>query len=192
MITVQEVILDPDMIAPKQYDVLRSTGTWVEGGFQSVTTTTQLVGPVQQATNKEIAMLPEADRIGSVRSFWSPIPIYTTRGFAPVPGTHGEALTGSGLVWTLSRVPPNGSINLYSGGLLLRPNGVDYTLRGDTVWFLQAPESAPYATWQVTARVGTDASDILVYEGEEYRVLKVYRVPGSGYYKALGTRTAGA
>lgn len=192
MITVQEVILDPDMIAPKKFDVLRSTGTWVAGGFQSITTTIKLVGPVQQATNKEISMLPEADRIGSIRSFWAPIPIYTTRGYAPVPGTHGEAPTGSGLVYTLSHLPPNNSVNLYVGGLLLRPNGVDYTLRGDIIWFITAPADAPYVTWQVTARVGADASDILVYETEEYRVLSVYRVPGSGYYKALGTRMAGA
>lgn len=192
MITVQEVILDPDIIAPKQFLVLRSTGSWVPGGFQSVTTTIKLVGPVQQASNKEVQMLPEADRIGEIRSFWAPIPIYTTRGSAPVPGTHGEALTGSGLVYSLSEVPPNNSINLYSGGLLLRPNGVDYTLRGTTVWFTSAPASTPYATWQVTAKVAADASDILEYEGEQYRVLSVYRVPGSGYYKALGTRTAGA
>jgi hypothetical protein len=192
MITVQEVILDPDMIAPKQFLVLRSVGTWIAGGFQSTTTTTKLIGPVQQATDKEISMLPEADRIGEVRSFWSPIPIYTTRGYAPVPSTHGEAPAQvSDTVYTLSCAPPNNIISLYSGGMLLRANGGDYTLAGATIT-LVVPLSPLYATWQVTANVEASASDILVYDGAQYRVLNVYRVPGSGYYKALGTRMAGA
>lgn len=193
MITVQEVILDPDMIAPKQFLVLRSTGAWVLGGFQSVTTTIKLIGPVQQATDKEISMIPEADRTGEVRSFWAPIPLYTTRGYAPVPSTHGEApVQVSDTVYTLSGAPPDNTINLYSGGMQLRGNGIDYVLTGTTITLNVAPGSAPYATWQTTAEVQPDASDILVYEGEQYRLLKVYRVPGSGYYKALGTRMAGA
>ena len=75
---MQEVISDPDLVAPQQYVILRSTGAWVAGGFQSTVSTIQQFGPVQQASNKEVAMLPEADRVSEVRSFWSTVPIYTT------------------------------------------------------------------------------------------------------------------
>ena len=38
------------------------------------------------------------------------------------------------------------------------------------------------------AREQAAASDIIQYEQTQYRVLSVYRDPGSGYYKALGTQ----
>ena len=63
MINVQEVILDPDMLPDQPFTILRSQGQFVMGGFQSVTTEIQIWGPVQQASNKEIMMLPEADRV---------------------------------------------------------------------------------------------------------------------------------
>ena len=79
MISVQEVISDPDLCAPQQYVILRSTGAWIAGGFQSTVSTIQMFGPVQQASNKEVSMLPEADRVSEVRSFWSTVPLYVTR-----------------------------------------------------------------------------------------------------------------
>lgn len=187
MISVQEVVTDPDTIAPKPYTILRSTGQFVLGGFQSSTTPIPVFGPVQQSTNKELQMLPEADRIGSVRSFWRTQQIYTTRGTAPVPSTHGEVPTGSGTVYTLSSLPPDGFINVYVDGLQLR-NAVDYTLVGTTLTLNYAPETALYVTWQITAYVGQAASDILQYGVEQYRVLFVYRDYGGGYWKALARR----
>lgn len=192
MISVFEVVVDPDMTAPNNFVILRSTGQFVQGGFQSVTTAIPVVGPVQQASNKEIQMLPEADRVGSVRAFWSVQTIYVTRGYAPVPSTHGEVPQGAGTAYTLSTAPPSGAANVYAGGLLLQPNGVDYTLTGTTLAFNAAPAQPLYATWPVTANVATDASDILQYEDQQYRVLNVYRDPGSGYWKALATRMAAA
>jgi len=79
MISMKEVISDPDLCAPQQYTILRSAGAWIAGGFQSTVSTIQQFGPVQQASNKEVAMLPEADRVSEVRSFWSTVPIYVTR-----------------------------------------------------------------------------------------------------------------
>jgi hypothetical protein len=190
MISVQELIGDPDLIAPRPFTILRSTGSWVAGGFSSVTVSIDLFGPVQQASNKEIAMLPEADRVGSIRSFWATVPIYVTRGYAPVPGVHGETPQGSGLAYSVSCPPPDGALDLYGDRRLLRP-GLDYALQGTSIT-LQTPHALLYATWQVTVSAQPDASDILVYEQEQYRVLNVYRVPGSGYYKAMGTRMAAA
>lgn len=193
MISVQEVVVDPDMIAPQPYQILRSSGQFVLGGFQSTTTTINVFGPVQQATNREIQMLPEADRIGSIRSFWYTQPIYITRGYAPVPSTQGEApQESSASTYTLSVAPPNGVILLYSNGLQLQPY-IDYTVSGNVITFLFPPPTLPlYATWQVTANVATDASDILVYGGFQYRVLSTYRDDGSGYWKALAHRMAAA
>ncbi len=191
MISVQEVVVDPDMIAPQPYVVLRSTGRFVLGGFESTVTSIPMFGPVQQASNKEVQMLPEADRIGSIRSFWSTQPIYTTRGYAPVPGVHGELLTISGTVYALSAAPPSESLCVYANGLLLQVN-VDYTLSGSTLTFFATPPAPLYVTWQTMVDVATDASDQIQYGSEVYRVLQVYFDPGGGYFKALGTRMSAA
>lgn len=193
MISVAEVVTDPDMIAPQPFTVLRSTGQFVAGGFQPNNTVfISMFGPVQQASDKEVAMLPTNDRISAVRSFWSLQPIYETAGYAPLPGVHGETPVGSGTTYTISTPPPNGVLNLYADGRLLRPNGVDYTLAGTNLIFNSAPTLPLYVTWDITVNVGTNASDIIQYQTEQYRVLRVYRDPGSGYWKAYGTRMAAA
>lgn len=191
MISVFEVVVDPDMIAPQPFTVLRSTGQFVPGGFESVTTPIPMFGPVQQASDKEVQMLPEADRISSIRSFWSTQAIFETRGYAPVPGTHGEAPAGSGTHYTLSGPSPANAASVYAGGLLQRP-GVDYVLSGTALTFNAAPAAPLYVTWQVTVDVATNASDQIQYDSETYRILRVYRDPGSGYWKAYGTRMAAA
>lgn len=191
MISVQEVIVDPDMIAPQPFTILRSTGKFVPGGFDSTTTSIPVFGPVQQASDREIQMLPEADRVSSIRSFWSTQPMYETRGYAPVPGVHGEQPVGSGVTYTLSSPPPNGLLQVYSNGLLLRP-GVHYLLNGLVLTFATTAALPLYVTWPATVNVGTNASDLIQYASEQYRVLKVYFDPGGGYYKALGTSTAAA
>ena len=195
MISVQEVITDPDMAAPEPYQILRSAGTYVAGGFQSIITTIPCFGPVQQASNKEIQMLPEADRIGSIMAFWNTQPIYTTRGTAAVPSVQGEVPSGAvpGTTYTLSLVPPGEVIDLYMNGLLLTP-GVDYTLSENTIAFASPTPSVTklWAQWNVTANVQAAASDILVYDDIQYRVLQVYHDAGCGYYKALGTRMSAA
>lgn len=190
MISVFEVVVDPDMTAPKHFTVLRSTDTFVLGGVQSITTSIPMFGPVQQATDKEIAMLAEADRVSAIRSFWSTQPLYVTRGYAPVPGTHGEVPSGSGTAFTLSEEPPSDSLCVYVNGLLLRPF-VDYVVSGLTLTLVAAPTTL-YVTWSVTVSVQARNSDIIEYGSEQYRVLRVYYDPGGGYHKAYGARTAAA
>ncbi len=192
MISVQEVVVDPDTTAPRPFYILRSTGTYVLGGFQSTTVTIPMFGPVQQASNTELQMLAEADRISSVRSFWCTQPIYTTRGYAPVPGVHSEQAQGAGTVYTLSAQPPGGLASVYVSGLLQYPDGVDYTLSGGTITFVSAPASQPFVTWPITVSAATNASDILQYDAEQYRVLQTYHDSGCGYWKALATRMAAA
>ena len=191
MINVQEVILDTDMLPPEPYVILRSVGSFISGSFQSTTTPIQQFGPVQQASLKEISMLPEADRVGSIRAFWSPIPIYLTRGTSPVPSVYGETPAGAvpGTVFTLSQQPPTNNITAYASGLLLTPN-VDYTLRGVMLTLVTPTNVAPYVQWPVMARVQQAASDIIEYPpgGEQFRILQRYYDPGNSVWKALGTR----
>ena len=195
MISVQEVITDPDMAAPEPYQILRSTGTYIAGGFQSVTTTISCFGPVQQASNKEIQMLSEADRIGSISAFWSTQPVYTTRGTAAVPSVQGEVPSGAvpGTTYTLSLTPHGGVIDLYVNRLLKTP-GMDYVLSGTRIALTTPTPSGAklWAQWNVTANVQAAASDILVYDSVQYRVLQVYHDTGCGYWKALGTRMSAA
>jgi hypothetical protein len=175
------------MIAPQPFTIFRSTDTYVLGGVQSTTTPIQAFGPVQQASVKEIQMLPEADRVEGVRSFWWTQPLYVTRGAAPVPATHGEVpVAVSSTEYTLSDVPPEDSAVVYADGLLLIPDA-EYVLTGAALTFITAP-TAPYVTWPFTALVGQSASDILQYQTEQYRVISVYKDPGGGYHKALARR----
>ena len=52
MINVQEVVTDPDMIAPHPYTILRSQGQFVPGGFEpNNTIQISTFGPVQQASD---------------------------------------------------------------------------------------------------------------------------------------------
>ena len=191
MISVEEVVLDPDMTAPQPFVILRSEGMFVAGGFQSVTRPITQFGPVQQASNKEIQMLPEADRVGSIRAFWCTIPVYLTRGTAPVPSVQGQAAQGSlpGTAFTLTVAPPAGNARVFVNGLLLTPN-VDYTLVGTTLTLNVLARTAPWVQWPVTVNVQQAASDIIEYPpgGEKFRVLQRYFDPGGGYWKALGTR----
>lgn len=187
MISVADVVVDPDMIAPKPFTIFRSTDTWVLGGVQSTVTPLQAFGPVQQLSPKEIQMLPEADRVEGVRAFWWTQALYVTRGTAPVPSTHGEVPAGSGTTYTLSEVPPEDTATVYVNGLLQIP-GIDYMIVGNVLTFTNSVVGTLYITWPFTAYVGAAASDILQYEHEQYRVISVYRDPGGGYFKALARR----
>jgi hypothetical protein len=194
VISVSEVVLSPDLTAPEPFQVIRTTGRFVAGGFQPLQTTTiELIGPVQQASNREIQMLPEADRVGSIRSFWSTIPLYLTRGTAPVPSTQGQVPGGAvpGTVYALDQAHQSG--DLYLNGLYQTP-GVDYELDGSVIIFTvqTPPEAGLWFQWPVTVQVQAAYSDVLVYGGLQYRVLQVYHDPGCGYWKALGTRLTAA
>lgn len=195
MINVQDVVCDPDVTPSEGFTILRSTAgsKFVAGGFDSVTFEIPMSGPVQQGQPKEIAMLPEADRIGSIRSFWSTIPVYTTRGYAPAPATYGEVPTGAvpGTVYALSAAPPGGVCQVIVNGLLLPATA--YTISGVTLT-LAAPTTgaAPWVTWSITANVQQAASDKFLFGGFTWRILSVHYDSESGYWKALGTREEAA
>jgi hypothetical protein len=138
-------------------------------------------------------MLPEGDRVGQVLSFWATVPLYTTRGKLPSPTLHTEIPKGPlpGSLFSLSQVPA-GQISLYYNGKFLRPNGVDYALCGTALVLNFTVELTDrlVSQWPIIETKSPAAADILVYEGEKYRLLDVKHYPGSGYYHALATRMA--
>ncbi len=190
MIEVQDIVLDADMLSPESWTVLRSSSTFGWGGVQSVTTSLPMVGPVRVASNREIQMLPEADRVGAIRAFYSPQPLYVTRGTQPVPVAYPATVTGTipGTVYTLSAIPPAGALQFSKNGLTLIPD-VDYTLDGATVTLVVPTVlgDSLSASWIVQ---GTQdgLSDVIQYNNEQYRLLQVYRTQGSGYWKGIATR----
>lgn len=196
MIDVSEVVLDGDMVAPEVFTVRRSVGSWVAGGFVSTTSSIVMTGPVHQASDKELSMMPEADRIGEARSFWSTQPIYLTSGSKTGQSlVHTETLTGqTTTTLNLSSAPPTPAVILTKNGLRIIP-GTDYTVLGSVVTLMQAAVSSDMfiIQWFTTSSTpGTSASDIIVYDGQQYRVLQQYRVSGSGYWKAIAVRMAAA
>ena len=193
MISVEEVIHDPDFTAPQPFTIVRSTLRWVQGGTENIVTETlQQFGPVQAASPKEVAMLAEADRVSQVKAFWATVPVYVTRGYANAPVTHGETPQGAlpGTVFTLTVQPPADCCNLILNGVMLTPE-VDYWINGLVLTLsVPAPSGAVmWLTWPIMARIQSAESDVIQYSGEQYRVLSVYFENG-GYWKALGTRLA--
>ena len=140
-------------------------------------------------------MLPESDRISAVMAFHSTVPIQMTSATQSVPASHGEvpAPVTPGSVYQLSAAPPGDQGTLLVNGLFMT-EGFDYTLIGQVIVLLGAtdPDASLYFTWIAEARQGASASDILVYDNEQYRVLSCWNDPGSGYWRALGTRMAAA
>lgn len=190
MISVAEVVADVDMTAPEPFTILRSMGSFVAGGFQNTTFPIAAYGPVQQASDKEIAMLPEADRAGEIRSFWWTMPMYVTRAMdIPVPVMN--PVTASGVTIQLAYIPESGFL-LYKNGLLLTP-WVDYMVNGSTITLMQAadPEDvflvSTYGQGQIPS-----ISDVIQYRNWNYRVLRTYHDAGCGYWKAYGTRMEAA
>jgi hypothetical protein len=127
--------------------------------------------------------------------FHSTIPIQMTSATQSVPTPHGEVPVPVtlGSVYQLSAAPPGGQGILVVNGLFMTA-GFDYTITGQVIVLLGAtdPDATLYFTWIAEARQGASASDILVYDNEQYRVLSCYHDPGCGYWRALGTRLAAA
>ena len=196
MISVQEVVQDPDMTSPSPFTIQRSTGSWDSGGFVSTITETILCwGPVHNTGDKELAMIPQADKISEALTFWCTVPIYVTQGYASVPAVHPEIPLGTfpGSIYTLSMAPPSGMLALYWNGLLQREN-IDFTVIGNviTLKFTTSATDKLACTWPITAQVQPAAIDIILYGDDQYRILQVHKSLGGGYYRAVGQRLSAA
>lgn len=196
MIIVEEVVVDTDMADPEPYVVQRTLGQWQNDGFVNVQTTSiPVIAAIRVTTDKELQMLPEADRVGQQRTFYAPFPMLTVRGTAPTPSTVVQTLTGDvpGTTYILSAAPQGGAGNLFKNGVLLRP-GVDYQLTGVTI-VLTSPTVDGDKLWfssPVVVNLQAANSDVILYDGLHWRVMHVYSVSGSGFWRAVATRMEAA
>jgi hypothetical protein len=78
MINLSELITDPDFAQP--YTIVRSSGTFVLGGFASTTTSIAAVGPIVVATEEDLDQVDPGDRITGSMKFYSQAQIYETHG----------------------------------------------------------------------------------------------------------------
>jgi hypothetical protein len=102
MIDVSDIVSDADLA--QVFTILRSTGTGFQYGvWQSSTTTLSSYGPVQPATDRDISMLAEGDRVKEVKAFWSSQPIYGTNAIAGV-GQSSDILVWQGLNYRVLHV----------------------------------------------------------------------------------------
>jgi hypothetical protein len=192
MLDMSSVVADAELEAPKPFLILRSAGQWTQNGFAaSNTVTIQQVGPVQRAGDKELEEIPQADRVHAIMAFWCLIPIYITRGKAPTTAAQGVTPEGAypGTVYTVDPAPPPGTQgSLYKNGIF-QTLGIDYQYSSGVVTMLYTTSETDrlYYTW-TNNTAGSAFSDIMQYDSEQYRVLAVKHYPGSGFYKALGTR----
>lgn len=76
MINVAEIVNDPDFA--QSFYLIRSTGSFALGGFQTTPTTIPMYGVIEVAKEKELATLPEGDRISGAMAFYTSDPIYMT------------------------------------------------------------------------------------------------------------------
>jgi hypothetical protein len=79
MINVEELIYDEDFA--QEYTVYRETCTWSGGRPVTTEATLNYTGVVTAAMPKELIILPEADRVSGMMTFYSgsEYPLYETR-----------------------------------------------------------------------------------------------------------------
>lgn len=92
MINVSEIVNDPDFA--QSFNVLRSTVTFVSGGISNAITTVPMWGVILIAEPKDLATLPEGDRISGSMAFYTQLPMYMTN----VEGT-GDGHLSDIAVW---------------------------------------------------------------------------------------------
>ncbi len=73
---LQDVVNDYDLA--DNFTILRSEGSFVAGGWQDKKTSIPVWGVVTVATDKQLQMIPEADRVTGARMFLCEQPLYTT------------------------------------------------------------------------------------------------------------------
>jgi hypothetical protein len=73
---LQEVTDDPDLAEP--FTISRQTGVFAEGGWQTTPQDIQVFGVVTVATQKELQMIPEGDRVSGARMFFCSQAMYVT------------------------------------------------------------------------------------------------------------------
>jgi hypothetical protein len=98
---LQDVVNDPDLAEP--FNIQRQTGSFGPGGWQVTPQSIDMWGVVTVATQKQLQMIPEADRVNGARMFLSQFPIYTTN---EVQGVTSDIIVWDNLNWRVVAVAP--------------------------------------------------------------------------------------
>jgi hypothetical protein len=85
------------------YTVNRSSGTFQQGGYVSITTAIAFYGIVQPATEYDLAQVPEGDRVTGMLGFISEFPMYKTHVFENQSGI-GDTITWRGQLYRVVAV----------------------------------------------------------------------------------------
>jgi hypothetical protein len=85
VISVSDIVSDPDLAQP--FQIQRSTGQFVQGGWQDTLSIVQAYGTITVADAKVLDMLPEGDRPVGAMSFYSTFAIFETRALTPTYGS---------------------------------------------------------------------------------------------------------
>jgi hypothetical protein len=113
LVNVEEVMNDPDLAQP--FTILRSTqGAFLNGVWQNTPDEIQSYGPIRPASSREISMLPEGDRVGEIKAFWSSQPIYGTRA-TQAKGESSDILKWNNLYYRVLQVVQSQDYGFWKG-----------------------------------------------------------------------------
>ncbi|MDU1339839.1 MAG: hypothetical protein E6935_16720 [Clostridium butyricum] len=84
----------------QEFKVFRKTGEWIKGRFEEKETQIDMNGVIVPATNKEVEMIPEGDRVKGAISIHSTKRLYTTH--SEEDGEDGEG-TSDEIEWENER-----------------------------------------------------------------------------------------
>lgn len=102
MINVQEIVTDPDF--GQGFTILRSTGSYLNGIFQSSTVTLQAYGTITPAEPRDLKEIPEADIVTGAMVFHSPVPIFATRSNPQGGQGASDILSWRGFQWRVLKI----------------------------------------------------------------------------------------
>lgn len=70
MIDVSELLTDPDFCT--EFTLVKKTGEFVQGKFVTQEEEINIVGVTEPVSGRELEILPEADRLKNLRTFYAP------------------------------------------------------------------------------------------------------------------------
>ena len=98
MISLSDVVNDPDFA--QNFSVIRSTGNFVAGGYQTTSVTVPFYGIITVASDEDLQMVPEGDRVTGAMLFHSSQQIYTTQiDPAANPSSPNQQYIADKIIW---------------------------------------------------------------------------------------------
>jgi hypothetical protein len=94
MIQVSEIVNAPEFA--QAFTILRSTGAWNTGVWESTQATVAGFGTITPATENDIKMIPEGDVVEGAMVFHSQAPIYLTHADGSGAGGSSDILVWQG------------------------------------------------------------------------------------------------